>query len=84
MTLELGILLALVCAFATNLGFFYKHRGACACAPVEIKHPLRSGRAFEQRFSARRMANDYLALYETLIARRKPVARFLDDELAYA
>src|SRR5881397_2275639 len=45
MTLQLGILLALVCAFATNLGFFYKHRGACAAAPVDIKHPLRSARS---------------------------------------
>src|SRR3954463_7583521 len=44
MTLQLGILLALVCAFATNLGFFYKHRGACAAAPVDIKHPLRSAK----------------------------------------
>jgi multidrug transporter EmrE-like cation transporter len=45
MTLQLGILLALTCAFATNLGFFYKHRGACAAAPVDIKHPLRSARS---------------------------------------
>jgi hypothetical protein len=44
-TLQLGILLALVCAFATNLGFFYKHRGACAAPPVDIKHPLRTARA---------------------------------------
>src|SRR3954464_4024094 len=42
MTLQLGILLALLCAFATNLGFFYKHRGACVADPVEIKHPLHS------------------------------------------
>jgi hypothetical protein len=42
MTLQLGILFALVCAFATNLGFFYKHRGACSCEPVDIKHPLRT------------------------------------------
>jgi drug/metabolite transporter (DMT)-like permease len=44
-TLQLGILLALLCAFATNLGFFYKHRGACAAPPVDIKHPLRSARS---------------------------------------
>jgi drug/metabolite transporter (DMT)-like permease len=42
MTLQLGILLALLCAVASNLGFFLKHRGACACARVEIRHPLRS------------------------------------------
>jgi hypothetical protein len=53
MTLQLGILLALVCAFASNLGFFYKHRGACAAAPVDIRHPLRSAKAlFSSRWFA--------------------------------
>jgi len=28
MTLQLGIFMALACAFATNLGFLYKFRGA--------------------------------------------------------
>jgi multidrug transporter EmrE-like cation transporter len=45
MTLQLGILLALVCAFATNLAFFYKHRGACAAPPVDIRHPLKTAKA---------------------------------------
>ena len=45
MNLELGILLALLCAVVSNLAFFYKHRGACAAAKVDIRHPLRSGRA---------------------------------------
>ena len=45
MTLQLGILLALVCAFLTNLGFFYKHRGACAAEPVDIRHPLHSAKS---------------------------------------
>ena len=45
MTLQLGILLALVCAFATNLGFFYKHRGAARRRQVDIRHPLRLGAA---------------------------------------
>jgi drug/metabolite transporter (DMT)-like permease len=45
MTLQLGILLALGCAVATNLGFFYKHRGACEAPPVDIKHPLRTAKA---------------------------------------
>jgi drug/metabolite transporter (DMT)-like permease len=40
--LELGILLALFCAFATNLGFLLKHRGACAAPDVSIKHPVAS------------------------------------------
>jgi drug/metabolite transporter (DMT)-like permease len=45
MTLYLGILLALACAFVANLGFFYKYRGANAAAKVDVSHPLRSGRA---------------------------------------
>ncbi|HEY8638288.1 MAG TPA: hypothetical protein VIL64_03540 [Solirubrobacteraceae bacterium] len=44
MTLQLGILLAFICAIATNLGFLYKHRGACAAPKVDIRHPLRSAR----------------------------------------
>jgi drug/metabolite transporter (DMT)-like permease len=44
MTLELGILLSLTCAFVANLGFFYKHRGANTVAKVEMRHPLRSAR----------------------------------------
>jgi hypothetical protein len=42
MTIQLGILLALICAFVSNLGFFFKHRGACECARVDIRHPLRT------------------------------------------
>ncbi len=45
MTPLLGILLALVCALATNIGFLFKHRGACAAPAVDMRHPLRSGRA---------------------------------------
>ena len=41
-TVELGILLSLLCAFATNLGFLFKHRGACAAPDVDVRHPLRS------------------------------------------
>ncbi len=44
MTIYLGILLALVCALTTNLGFLYKHRGACAAPAVHVRHPLRSAR----------------------------------------
>jgi hypothetical protein len=44
MTATLGILLALACAFATNLGFLYKHRGACEAPAVDIRHPLRSAK----------------------------------------
>jgi hypothetical protein len=43
--LELGIVLALACAVATQLGFLCKHRGA-ACAPlVELKRPVASAKA---------------------------------------
>ena len=45
MTVQLGILLALACALATNLGFLFKHRGACAAPDVDWTHPLRSGAA---------------------------------------
>lgn len=42
MTLDLGIFLALACAFVANLGFFYKYRGANSVAQVDVRHPLRS------------------------------------------
>ncbi|MGZ5314171.1 MAG: hypothetical protein ACXWEA_08200, partial [Solirubrobacterales bacterium] len=42
MSLQLGILLSLVCAFATNVGFLLKHRGACAAPAVSLKHPVAS------------------------------------------
>jgi drug/metabolite transporter (DMT)-like permease len=44
MTLDLGILLALACAFVANLGFFYKHRGANSVPKVQLMHPWRSVR----------------------------------------
>jgi drug/metabolite transporter (DMT)-like permease len=45
MTLDLGILLALACAFVANLGFFYKYRGANDVPKVQVMHPWRSVRA---------------------------------------
>lgn len=45
MTLYIGILLALACAFVANLAFFYKYRGANAVGKVDVRHPLRAGRA---------------------------------------
>jgi hypothetical protein len=45
MTVQIGILLAIACALATNLGFLLKHRGACAAPDVDWRHPLRSGAA---------------------------------------
>jgi multidrug transporter EmrE-like cation transporter len=53
LTLQLGILLALLCAFTTNLAFLYKHRGACAAPAVCLRHPLRSARClFASRWFA--------------------------------
>jgi drug/metabolite transporter (DMT)-like permease len=53
MTVQLGILLAVACALATNLGFLLKHRGACAAPDVDWRHPLRSGAAlFRSRWFA--------------------------------
>ena len=57
MTPEIGILLALACAFVANLGFFYKHRGANAVAKVSVRHPLRSAFAlYSSRWFALGMA----------------------------
>jgi drug/metabolite transporter (DMT)-like permease len=42
LTLQLGILLSLLCALATNVAFLLKHRGACAAPDVSLKHPVRS------------------------------------------
>lgn len=50
MTLDLGILLALACAFVANLAFFFKYRGAGEVPRVTVRHPLRSGR---QLFSSK-------------------------------
>ena len=42
MTIQLGILLSLLCALATNAGFLLKHRGANAAPDVLMRHPLAS------------------------------------------
>ncbi|HEV2775922.1 MAG TPA: hypothetical protein VGV90_10050 [Solirubrobacteraceae bacterium] len=42
MSLYLGILVALLCAFASNLAFLYKHRGCGTACTVDIRHPLRT------------------------------------------
>ena len=42
MTLQLGILLSLFCALATNVAFLLKHRGACAAPDVSLRHPIAS------------------------------------------
>ena len=45
MTVQIGLLLALVCAFATNLAFLWKHRGAVAAPDIDMRHPLTSAAA---------------------------------------
>jgi drug/metabolite transporter (DMT)-like permease len=56
-SLNLGILLALACAVATQLGFLYKHRGANAAPRVDVRHPLRTVRSlFASRWFAIGMA----------------------------
>ena len=45
MTSFFGILLALLCALTTNVGFLYKHRGACAAPSVDMRRPLQSAKA---------------------------------------
>jgi drug/metabolite transporter (DMT)-like permease len=45
MTPILGIFFALICALATNVGFLFKHRGACAAPTVNMRYPLRSAKA---------------------------------------
>jgi len=42
LTIQLGIILSLLCALATNVGFLLKHRGACAAPAVSLRHPLSS------------------------------------------
>jgi drug/metabolite transporter (DMT)-like permease len=44
MTIQLGILLAFFCALATNLGFLFKHRGACAAPDVTLRRPIASAK----------------------------------------
>src|SRR5918995_7158319 len=56
-TLNLGILLAFACAVATQLGFLYKHRGACAAPKVDIRRPLKTVKSlFASRWFAIGMA----------------------------
>jgi hypothetical protein len=45
MTLLFGLLLALGCALTTNVGFLYKHRGACAAPDVDMRSPWRTARS---------------------------------------
>src|SRR3954465_5418764 len=45
LSVELGLLLALATAFASVVGFLYKHRGAVESPPVELRRPVRTSLA---------------------------------------
>ena len=50
-SVQIGLLLALVCAFTSIVGFLYKHRGAVESAPVEWRRPVSSSAAlFKSRW----------------------------------
>jgi drug/metabolite transporter (DMT)-like permease len=44
MSVQIGLLLALGCAFATNLAFLWKHRGAVAAPEVNVRRPVASAK----------------------------------------
>jgi len=45
LSVQIGLLLALATAFASVLGFLYKHRGAVESPPVEMSRPVRTSLA---------------------------------------
>ena len=45
LSVQLGLLLALATAFASVVGFLYKHRGAVDSPPVELRRPVRTSLA---------------------------------------
>jgi hypothetical protein len=51
LSVEIGLLLALGTAFASVLGFLYKHRGAVASPAVELRRPVTTSlRLFRSRW----------------------------------
>ena len=42
LSVQVGLLCALACAFVQILGFLFKQRGAASAAPVELRHPVKS------------------------------------------
>jgi drug/metabolite transporter (DMT)-like permease len=57
MNLILGIAFAAACALATNIGFLYKHRGACQAPAVDVRRPLWTARKL---FSSKLFAIGFL------------------------
>lgn len=45
LSVQVGLLLALATAFVSVVGFLYKHRGAVASPPVELRRPVRTSLA---------------------------------------
>jgi drug/metabolite transporter (DMT)-like permease len=45
LSVQVGLLLALATAFASVVGFLYKHRGAVESPPVELRRPVRTSLA---------------------------------------
>lgn len=45
LSVQIGLLLALATAFASVVGFLYKHRGAIESPPVELRRPVRTSLA---------------------------------------
>jgi hypothetical protein len=45
LSVQIGLLLALATAFASVVGFLYKHRGAIESPPVEMRRPIRTSLA---------------------------------------
>jgi drug/metabolite transporter (DMT)-like permease len=41
----IGIVLASACALAGNVGFLFKHRGACAAPAVDMRRPLQTAKS---------------------------------------
>jgi hypothetical protein len=51
LSVQIGLLMALVCAFTSMVGFLFKHRGAVESAPVELRRPVASSLAlFKSRW----------------------------------
>ena len=44
-SVQVGLLLALLCAFSSIVGFLYKHRGAVESPPIELRRPVSSSLA---------------------------------------
>jgi hypothetical protein len=52
LSVQIGLVLALATAFASVLGFLYKHRGAVESAPVEMRRPISTSLALFRTRSA--------------------------------